>query len=55
MVSYKILKCKKCNAYTMNEICHICGEATSSPSPARFSPIDSYGKYRRLYKKEMKL
>ncbi len=46
----KILKCIKCGKYTMKEICS-CGEKTISPKPAKYSPEDKFGEYRRLAKK----
>jgi H/ACA ribonucleoprotein complex subunit 3 len=41
-------KCKECNIYTLKEICPKCGKQTSDPSPPKFSPVDKYGKYRRM-------
>jgi len=46
-----ILYCKKCKNYTLDAICKSCGERTISKKPARFSPQDRYGKYRRILKK----
>lgn len=40
--------CRACHRYTMKEHCPECGGASHSPHPARFSPQDRYGKYRRL-------
>lgn len=48
-MSKKILKCQFCNAFTMKEI-H-CNKPTINPTPAKYSPEDKYGKYRRQYKK----
>lgn len=42
-----MFKCKACEAYTLEETCPKCGSRTSTPMPARFSPEDHYGKYRR--------
>lgn len=36
----------------MQEVCK-CGEKTENPKPARYSPDDSYGEYRRKAKEEM--
>jgi len=36
----------------MGELCPKCGGMAISPQPARFSPLDPYGKYRRIAKKE---
>ncbi|MHC1594783.1 MAG: RNA-protein complex protein Nop10 [Methanotrichaceae archaeon] len=43
----KIKKCKACNLYTLKETCPICEVTTSPTKPARFSPEDRYGRYRR--------
>ena len=43
-------KCVKCNAYTLKDICPSCKQKTGVPIPARFSPQDRYGKYRRELK-----
>jgi H/ACA ribonucleoprotein complex subunit 3 len=40
-------KCKECDAYTLEQTCPKCGSRTQNPIPARFSPEDHYGKYRR--------
>ncbi|NPE28174.1 ribosome biogenesis protein, partial [Methanococcoides sp. SA1] len=29
-----------------------CGESSGNPLPARFSPLDTYGKYRRISKRK---
>lgn len=47
--------CKKCQVYTMKEICPKCNTKTIQPKPAKFSPEDPYGKYRRKAKKEQGL
>ncbi len=49
-----ILKCPSCGSYGLSEICS-CGEKRLSPKPARFSPEDKYGSYRRAAKKELEL
>ncbi|MEM0493282.1 MAG: RNA-protein complex protein Nop10 [Candidatus Thermoplasmatota archaeon] len=46
--------CKNCNRYTLRYKCQLCGGDTINPSPARFSPQDHYGKYRRILKKTEK-
>jgi H/ACA ribonucleoprotein complex subunit 3 len=48
----KILYCKKCRIYTLKDSCKKCGGATINPKPARFSPPDPYGRYRRKLKME---
>lgn len=47
-----ILKCGECGRYTMKELCPECREETKTTKPARFSPIDKWGFYRRKAKKE---
>jgi len=47
-----ILFCKKCNTYTMKE--EHCGVKTISNKPAKYSPEDRFGKYRRIAKKQLK-
>ncbi len=42
--------CKYCDRYSMKEECPECGRKTISPHPARFSPKDPYGEYRRKLK-----
>ena len=47
----KIRKCVVCGAYTLRQDkCPYCGGPVKSPHPARFSPEDKYGKYRRILK-----
>ena len=46
-----IFRCKKCREYTMKEICSCSGKAIST-RPAKYSPEDKYGKYRRETKRE---
>lgn len=48
----KIRRCVQCKRYTMVEFCPKCGGMAISPKPARFSPLDPYGKYRRLAKRK---
>jgi len=40
--------CPGCGRYTFRAKCPECREVTRTPHPARFSPNDRYGKYRRL-------
>lgn len=49
-----ILKCPKCNEYTLRKICKKCGTNTITVKPPRYSPIDKYGKERREMKKYIK-
>ena len=51
-----ILKCQKCGKYTMKEKC-LCSGKCLTPKPAKYSPEDKYGSYRRkakidIFKKE---
>ena len=46
----EILKCPKCLEYTLEKSCPKCNLKTLSPIPARFSPEDKYGVYRRKAK-----
>lgn len=48
----KMKKCKNCGRYTFREECPECGKETASPHPAKFSPEDKYGEYRRKLKRE---
>ncbi|MAG16377.1 ribosome biogenesis protein [Candidatus Woesearchaeota archaeon] len=41
-----MLKCSKCSKYTLKSCC---GSAFA-PKPAKFSPEDAYGTYRRKVK-----
>jgi len=43
--------CTRCKDYTLEEKCRKCGEDTVVKKPARFSPQDHYGVYRRALKK----
>ncbi|MFP4654574.1 MAG: RNA-protein complex protein Nop10 [Methanohalobium sp.] len=49
-MGHKISKCKQCSRYTLEISCPYCGGKTVNPNPARFSPADRYGKYRRQSK-----
>jgi H/ACA ribonucleoprotein complex subunit 3 len=40
--------CRGCGRYTLRATCPACGGTTRTPHPARFSPGDRYGKYRRM-------
>lgn len=39
--------CRHCHQYTLGERCATCAGAVQSPHPARYSPQDRYGRYRR--------
>tara|TARA_Y100000310_G_C20668795_1_gene809114 strand:+ start:1612 stop:1791 length:180 start_codon:yes stop_codon:yes gene_type:complete len=47
-----ILKCRKCSKYTMKQSCPDCGSEAVNIVPAKFSPEDKYGEYRRKHKYE---
>ena len=47
-----ILKCKECKEYTIFEKCPRCEGKATSPKPPKYSPDDTYAKYRREAKKE---
>ncbi|RLG57619.1 MAG: RNA-protein complex protein Nop10 [Hadesarchaea archaeon] len=49
----KMKRCRTCGIYTLKETCPNCGRPTTSPHPPRFSPLDPYGKYRRMLKKQV--
>ncbi|HUV61267.1 MAG TPA: RNA-protein complex protein Nop10 [Thermoplasmata archaeon] len=53
MTRTSLRKCASCNRYTLSETCSGCGGATFMPIPAKYSPGDRYGVYRRRLKKEM--
>jgi H/ACA ribonucleoprotein complex subunit 3 len=48
-------KCPVCEKYTMKTNCDQCEEETKIPKPARYSPEDKYGYYRRKLKKSLML
>jgi len=48
-------KCGACGRYTLKAICPACGHATGNPMPARYSPEDRYGVYRRKLKRAHEL
>jgi H/ACA ribonucleoprotein complex subunit 3 len=45
----RLRKCTDCGQYTMKEKCGQ-GHDTIAPKPAKFSPEDTYGDYRRKAK-----
>jgi H/ACA ribonucleoprotein complex subunit 3 len=46
-------RCSPCRRYTLGEACPVCGGATIMPIPAKYSPSDKYGEYRRRLKKDV--
>ena len=43
--------CKACADYTLQSPCPRCGGKTVQNTPAKFSPEDTYGEYRRRLRK----
>jgi H/ACA ribonucleoprotein complex subunit 3 len=39
-------KCPECGEYTLKDVCG-CGSPAVTPLPAKYSPDDRYGEYRR--------
>ena len=51
MGGYILKFCAKCQDYTMQETCPRCGGKAVANAPAKYSPEDRYGEYRRKLKK----
>ncbi len=49
----RLKKCPACGAYTIKDQCVKCNAPARVAAPARYSPQDPYGKYRRMMKEEM--
>ncbi|MBD3387671.1 MAG: RNA-protein complex protein Nop10 [Candidatus Altiarchaeales archaeon] len=49
----RIRKCPECGGYTLKESCGKCNVKSSQVGPARYSPEDPYGCYRRQMKEQM--
>jgi len=45
--------CENCYTYTLKSNCSVCNAATIIKKPAKFSPEDPYGSYRRAAKLEL--
>jgi H/ACA ribonucleoprotein complex subunit 3 len=45
--------CQNCNKYTLKLNCPECNAASIINKPAKFSPEDPYGSYRRAAKLEL--
>jgi H/ACA ribonucleoprotein complex subunit 3 len=43
-----IRQCPHDHTYTLLKFCPVCGTETADVHPARYSPQDHYGTYRRL-------
>lgn len=50
----EILYCTECKLYTLKLTCSRCKKVSITTKPAKYSPQDRYGKYRRLAKIEEK-
>ncbi|MDD1706663.1 MAG: RNA-protein complex protein Nop10 [Methanoregulaceae archaeon] len=50
----RIRRCPNDFTYTLKDTCPVCGAPTVHPHPARFSPDDRYGTYRRIAREWMK-
>ena len=48
----EILRCIKCNKYTLKKVCDICKSECITTKPAKFSLEDKFGEYRRAYKQK---
>ncbi|MHB8605021.1 MAG: nucleolar RNA-binding Nop10p family protein [Thermoplasmatota archaeon] len=44
-----LYRCRE-HGYTMHAFCPSCGNETFRPGPAKYSPEDAYGSYRRRLK-----
>jgi len=49
-----LMRCDSCRSYTLRAACPKCGSPTVMAMPAKFSPEDRYGEYRRKLKRELK-
>lgn len=46
-----LLRCTSCHDYTLHEACPHCGGKATPNRPAKYSPEDPYGEYRRRLKR----
>ena len=51
MAHVLLKRCTSCREYTLQETCPRCGAPAKPNRPAKFSPEDAYGEYRRKLKK----
>ena len=51
MAHVLLKRCTSCKEYTLQETCPRCGHAAKPNRPAKFSPEDPYGAYRRKLKR----
>ncbi|RQD80226.1 MAG: RNA-protein complex protein Nop10 [Methanocalculus sp. MSAO_Arc2] len=47
----RIRKCPEDGTYTLSQQCRKCGRSTGTVHPARFSPEDRFGPYRRMMRR----
>ena len=52
MTKMALRRCPQCGDYSLAEACPRCGRPTERAGPARYSPEDRYGQYRRALKRE---
>ncbi|MGC9435368.1 MAG: RNA-protein complex protein Nop10 [Methanomicrobiales archaeon] len=43
----RIRRCPHDRTYTLGDVCPVCGRATRTAHPARFSPVDRFSRHRR--------
>ena len=51
MAHVLLKRCLACQEYTLQDTCPRCGGAAKPNRPAKFSPEDQYGEYRRKLKR----
>jgi H/ACA ribonucleoprotein complex subunit 3 len=51
-VKSMMMRCGACNRYTMEQECPVCKGPVERRAPARYSPQDRFGKYRRRLTEE---
>lgn len=51
MANVLLKRCLACKEYTLQDACPRCGGAAKPNRPAKFSPEDQYGEYRRKLKR----
>lgn len=51
MANVLLRRCLACKEYTLQDTCPRCGGAAKPNRPAKFSPEDQYGEYRRKLKR----
>lgn len=51
MAHVLLKRCTSCKEYTLQETCPRCGSPAKPNRPAKYSPEDAYGEYRRKLKR----